>query len=184
MAWIKALLIAFSLALDVFAVALGVGTRDRSRLARLRIGAAFVTAEALMTLIGAACGSVALRLLGPVAGYLGFAALVGIGLFMVIEALGEGEFRFDLSHGPGLLLAALSISLDSLGIGFSVLFIGVPFLVMLLFIILASASAVALGLLLGKRIGVAAGSRAGVYAGLLLALTGAAFIFLRATGRG
>jgi putative Mn2+ efflux pump MntP len=183
-ALIKALLIAFSLALDVFAVAIGVGMRERPRMELFRIGAAFVTAEAGMTLLGAALGSVTLRLLGPVAGYVGFAALIGIGVFMVIEALGEGEHRFDLSHGPGLLFAALAISLDSLGIGFSVLFIGVPFPLMLLFIVCASAIAVTLGLLLGQRIGVVAGSRAGVYAGVLLALTGAAFTLLKVTGHG
>ena len=38
---------------------------------------------------------------------------------------------FDLSRGWGLLLGALSISLDSLGIGFSILYIGVPLAVSL-----------------------------------------------------
>ena len=39
--------------------------------------------------------------------------------------LGESS-RLDLSSGHGLLLASLAISLDSLGIGFSILYIGVP----------------------------------------------------------
>jgi len=182
MAILKALLIALSLALDVFAVSIGVGMRDCSRMERLRIGSAFVCAEVGMTLIGALCGSIVLKFLGPIAGYLGFVALIGIGIYMVFEAQGEGEQKFDLSQGPGLLLGALAISFDSLGIGFSILFIGVPFLLTLACIAIASVAATTTGFLIGKRVGVVAGSRAGVYAGVLLALTGVAFAVLKATG--
>jgi putative Mn2+ efflux pump MntP len=181
---LKALLIALSLALDVFAVSIGVGMKDWSRTQRLRIGAAFVLAEVTMTLIGAVCGSVVLRLVGPIAGYLGFAALIAIGIYMVVEAMGEEEKHFDLSQGPGLFLGALAISFDSLGIGFSILFIDVPFALMIALIAAASIAATVLGFLIGKRIGIAAGSKAGIYAGVILALTGIGFAVLKATGHG
>ena len=43
---------------------------------------------------------------------------------MVIESLRETEAGgFDLSRGWGLFLGALSISVDSLGIGFSILYL-------------------------------------------------------------
>lgn len=182
MAIIKALLIALSLALDVFAVSIGVGMRECTSMERLRIGAAFVCAELVMTLIGALCGSVVLKFIGPIAGYLGFAALIGIGIYMMYEAIGEGEEKFDLSKGTGLLLGALAVSLDSLGIGFSILFIGVPFLVTLSFIAVASISATTLGFVVGRRLGLAVGERVGIYAGAILALTGIVFALLKLTG--
>ena len=182
MAILKAFLIAFSLALDVFAVSVGVGMRDCTQAERLRIGGAFVCAELLMTMIGALCGSVVLRFIGPVAGYLGFAALVGIGIYMIIESLGESEEKFDLSRGSGLLLGALAISVDSLGIGFSILFIGVPFIVTLGCIAFASVTATTAGFLLGRKLGEVVGKHVGIYAGVILALTGVGFAVLKATG--
>ena len=89
-----------------------------------------------MTVIGVLLGQAAGKLLGDAAGYLGFAALVGVGGYMIYEALHGTEEGggFDLSRGLGLVLGALSISLDSLGIGFSILYIGVPLGVSLVFI--------------------------------------------------
>ncbi len=84
-----------------------------------------------MTVIGVLLGRAAGQLLGDAAGYLGFAALIGVGGYMIYEALHGTEEGggFDLSRGFGLVLGALSISLDSLGIGFSILYIGVPLVI-------------------------------------------------------
>ena len=107
---LRVALVAVSLALDVFAVSVGVGIRGVTRPAMLRIGAAFATAEVSMNLIGAGIGVVAGRMIGGVAAYLGFAALIGVGIYMIVEAVKEGEENFDLSHGWGLVAASLSIS--------------------------------------------------------------------------
>ena len=78
---------------------------------------------------------------------------------------GDAGAGFDLSRGWGLVLAALSISLDSLGIGFSILFIGVPLGVSLACIGVASIGSTALGLTLGKALGKRAEESAGAWAG-------------------
>src|SRR5271170_1226611 len=100
---------------------------------KIRIGVAFASAEIIMNLIGAGLGAVAGRLIGDAAGYLGFAALIGVGCYMIYEARRDLQDRtpLDLSQGWGLLLASMSISLDSLGIGFSILYIGVPLVISL-----------------------------------------------------
>ncbi|HET6895880.1 MAG TPA: manganese efflux pump, partial [Candidatus Baltobacteraceae bacterium] len=117
---VKIFVIAISLGLDVFAVGIGVGMRGASRAVKARIGAAFASAEVIMNLIGVGLGQVAGQFLGAVAGYIGFAALIGVGAYMVLEAVRESEEKvpLDMSRGWGLFIAALSISLDSLGIGF------------------------------------------------------------------
>jgi putative Mn2+ efflux pump MntP len=177
----KIALVAVSLALDVFAVCVGVGMRGNSGAIKLRIGAAFAFAEIAMTIVGVGIGQVAGRFLGASAGYLGFIALVGVGSYMIYETVhGTDESGgFDLSRGWGLTLGALSISLDSLGIGFSILYVGVPLGLSLVFIGFASVAATTLGLALGQRLGAVVEERAAMLAGIVLVLTGVAFAGLK-----
>jgi manganese efflux pump family protein len=178
----KVFVIALSLALDVFAVSIGVGVRGISTQLKVRIGLAFAAAEVSMTIIGALLGQAMGHFLGDVAGYFGFTALVGLGIFMMIESRrisGETE-KFDLSKGWGLFLASLSISLDSLGIGFSILYVGVPMPVSLIVIAIISVIATGCGLAIGGRLGNYADRWAALLGGLLLTLTGVAFIVLKA----
>ncbi|GAC1542326.1 MAG: hypothetical protein NVS3B16_07160 [Vulcanimicrobiaceae bacterium] len=176
---LRVALVALSLALDVFAVSVGVGIRGVPAAARFRIGAAFAAAEVAMNLVGAGIGAAVGRVIGDVAGYLGFAALVGVGIYMIVESVKAEEEDFDLSRGWGLFVASLSISLDSLGIGFSIIYIGVPIGITLGAIAFASIGATALGLGLGKRFGSVIGERAGIIAGFVLVATGALFAILK-----
>jgi putative Mn2+ efflux pump MntP len=168
-------LVAVSLALDVFAVCVGIGIRGATVAAKVRIGAAFATSEVGMTVAGAGLGAVAGRILGAAAGYVGFAALVAIGIYMVVETVRESATTFDLSRGWGLAVGALSISLDSLGIGFSILYIGAPLVVSLVAIAIASVTATTLGLVFGGMLGRRAERGAGVWAGVILMITGLVF---------
>jgi putative Mn2+ efflux pump MntP len=179
-AFVKVVFVAMSLGLDVFAVSVGVGMRGQTRNVKLRIGLAFTTAEVTMTLIGVGLGKFAGQLLGDVAGYIGFAALVGVGIYMIVESLRESaEGGFDLSRGWGLFLGALSISLDSLGIGFSILYIGVPLPVSLACIGIVAAGSTTLGLTLGRALGARAEASAATWAGIILIATGLAFAILK-----
>jgi putative Mn2+ efflux pump MntP len=176
----KVVLVAISLGLDVFAVSIGVGMRALAPGVKLRIGVAFALAEVTMVVIGAGIGRVAGALLGDIAGYIGFAALIGVGIYMVIESLRESEAGgFDLSKGWGLFLGSLSISLDSLGIGFSILFIGVPLAVSLICIVVVSISSTTLGLTLGRLLGARAESAAATWGGIVLIATGVVFAALK-----
>jgi putative Mn2+ efflux pump MntP len=179
-AFFKIVLVAMSLGLDVFAVSVGVGVRGLERSVKLRIGIAFTAAELTMTLAGAGLGRVAGQLLGDVAGYIGFAALVGVGIYMLIESLREQEAGgFDLSRGWGLFLGALSISVDSLGIGFSILYIGVPLAVSLACIAIVSAASTTIGLTVGRALGSRVEATAATWGGIILIATGVAFAVLK-----
>jgi manganese efflux pump family protein len=180
-AW-AVVLVACSLALDVFAVCVGVGMRGANAWLKVRIGIAFASAEVVMVIVGAGLGAVLGHAIGPVAGYLGYAALVGIGAYMIVESARERKLGLDLSKGWGLFLASLSISLDSLGIGFSILTIGAPMPVSLLAIAIASVTATTCGLAFGRALGERVESAAEVWAGVVLILTGLAFAVLRYFG--
>jgi putative Mn2+ efflux pump MntP len=177
-AW-AVVLVACSLALDVFAVCVGVGMRRPSLALRVRIGVAFASAEVMMTLIGAGLGAISGRMIGPLAGYLGYAALVGIGIYMIVESVRERRSTLNLAHGWGLFLAALSISLDSLGIGFSILTIGAPLPVSLIAIAAASVAATTAGLTFGRRLGARVEESAEIWAGIVLIATGLLFAALK-----
>jgi putative Mn2+ efflux pump MntP len=185
-ATIKIVVIAISLALDVFAVSIGVGVRGVTRSTKIRIGIAFACAEIVMNGLGVALGAVAGRLIGDTAGYLGFIALLGVGIYMIFEAMRDLEDRqpLDMSSGWGLFVASLAISLDSLGIGFSILYIGVPLVVSLVTIGAVSILSTTLGLTLGRVLGTRIEDRAELLGGVLLALTGATFIVLKALNLG
>lgn len=181
-AYLKILFVALALGVDVFAVSIGVGVRGVTRAAKIRIGIAFACAEIGMNLIGAGLGILAGRLVGDVAGYVGFGALIILGLYMMRESRGgiAESARLDLSRGSGLLVASLAISLDSLGIGFSILYIGVPLIVALVVIGLVSVASTSLGLMLGSLLGRYAERNAAFLGGALLALTGIGFVVLKA----
>jgi putative Mn2+ efflux pump MntP len=183
-AFARIILIALSLGLDVFAVCVGVGMRGTGTGAKIRIGAAFAAAEVGMTVLGAGLGRLTGALLGDAAAYIGFVALVGVGVYMIVETVRESEGGMDLSRGWGLFTAALSISLDSLGIGFSIMYVGVPFAVSLAVIAITSVLCSALGLAFGRLLGRRAEESAGVVAGVMLVLTGLLFAFLRYRGIG
>lgn len=179
-AFFKVVLVAMSLGLDVFAVSIGVGMRGITTAQKIRIGVAFTVAEVTMTVLGVGLGNMAGRLIGDVAGYLGFFALVCVGGYMVYESLKESEHGgFDLSKGWGLFLGALSISLDSLGIGFSINYIGVPLAVSLICIAIVAATSTTLGLTVGKLVGAKAEAQAATWGGIVLIGTGIIFAALK-----
>ena len=137
-----------------------------------------------MTAVGAGLGRLTGTFLGDRAAYLGYIALAGVGAYMIVETVRESERRIDLSHGWGLFTAALSISLDSLGIGFTIVYIGVPFGVCLAVIAISSIICSSSGLIFGRFLGRRAEESAGVIAGAVLIVTGILFAFLRYRGLG
>jgi putative Mn2+ efflux pump MntP len=179
---LKIFVVAFSLGLDVFAVGIGVGMRGASTALKIRIGIAFASAEVIMNLIGLGLGALAGQLLGAVAGYVGFAALIAVGGYMVFEAIREAEEKvpLDMSRGWGLFIASLSISLDSLGIGFSILYIGVPLTLALGVIFVVSIAATFAGLTVGRALGRRVEEGAELFSGVILILTGIAFVLAKA----
>jgi putative Mn2+ efflux pump MntP len=168
--------------LDVFAVCVGVGVHGHTRAEKFRIGFAFASAEVVMNLIGLELGRAIGSLIGEAAAYLGFAALVGVGAYMIVESLREEAGELDLSTGWWLFLAAISISLDSLGVGFTLPYLGVSLALALAMIFGVSILATSTGLSLGRALGNRVGGATGLLAGALLVLTGLLLAAARAYG--
>ncbi|MBV8772034.1 MAG: manganese efflux pump [Deltaproteobacteria bacterium] len=152
----KVFTVAFAVGLDVLALSIGVGVARLSPGASVRVGSAFAVAEIAMQLIGYGLGAGASRMLGEVADDVSLALLFLIGSIMIaksFEYLPEGHF--DTAQGAGLMLASLSISVDSLGVGMALPALGIPLVPLLVTISITTISfsltGLAFGALLGER---------------------------------
>jgi putative Mn2+ efflux pump MntP len=150
----KVIAVAVAVGLDVLAVSVGVGVTRLAWNDSLRVGVAFATSEILMQIIGYAIGISAVRTIGEVAAYGGFGLLGIVGFLMFWGSLhDEVEEKFDATHGAGLLLTSLSISLDSLGVGFALPGVPIPFVPLLITLSISTTAFTLIGLEFGARLG-------------------------------
>jgi putative Mn2+ efflux pump MntP len=85
------------------------------------------SSEIAIQVIGYGLGLGASHVLGEIAAYAGFALLGSIGLLMIRNSSRHSsEAKFDATRDVGLLMASLSISLDSLGVGIALPALGLP----------------------------------------------------------
>jgi manganese efflux pump family protein len=178
--FLKIVSIAIAIGLDVFAISIGVGITKAEWPVRVRLGAAFAGAEITMQLIGYGLGTGAGRLLGQVAEWIGFALLALVGAFMIRESFNTSDKpSFDLTRGAGLLVASLSISLDSLGVGFALPALAIPLFPLLITVSITTTIFTFVGLAFGKRLGERYEQQAERAAGAMLVLLAVLFSIQR-----
>jgi manganese efflux pump family protein len=177
---LKLLAFVLPLGLDSFAVAAALGASQvTSAWQRLRVSLVFVLFEGGMPLIGLVLGGVLARGIGRVADYLAAAAVIGIGIWMLLadDEDSEGKAgRIMTSRGLALVGLGISISLDELAIGFSVGLVRLPVSAVIIAIALQAFVAAQLGLAIGAKIAERWRERAERVAGIALILLGAYLI--------
>ena len=157
---IEALLLAYALAMDAFAVALTQGAKFRpSARGGLAIALTFGVFQALMPLAGWVIGAVALIYVEAVDHWIAFGLLAFLGARMLGGHVGEEEAARALT-GRALLLAGVATSIDALAAGITLptLEVAPPLAVALIGIITFTMSGAGV---LGGRI---AGDRWGAWA--------------------
>src|SRR4051794_16481217 len=122
--------------------------------------------ELAMPVVGLLVGHGVGSALGEAARYVAAAALVGLGVYMVVGGK-DDEVRTN-AHGLALIGLGLSISLDELAIGFSFGLLDVSLAWALVLIAVQAFAAAQLGLRLGARVGEALRERAEQAAGVAL----------------
>lgn len=153
----EALLLAFALAMDAFAVALTQGAKFRpSARGGLAIALTFGGLQTLMPLAGWVIGALALIYIEAVDHWIAFGLLTFLGVRMLGGHVGEEEAAQALT-GCALLLAGVATSIDALAAGITLPTLDVAPLVAvaLIGVITAAMSAggVALGRIAGDRCG-------------------------------
>ena len=173
----KILTVALAVGLDTFAISVGVGVARLAPSAGLRVGLAFATAEITMQAIGYVLGAGAGQMLGRIATFAGFILLAIIGFTMLRKALQtEAAGSFDATTGAGLLMTALSISLDSLGVGVALPAAAIPLAPLLITVSITTTAFTLVGLAFGARLGERYERRAEAVAGAMLMLLAVGFV--------
>lgn len=189
---IEVLLLAIALAMDAFAVSIGLGaklgTKQSHYVLKLAVLVAlyFGIAQGVMPLIGYLLGAVMLGWLASAAPWIGAIILVGLGAKMLYEAL-KPEDRDELidhaaeeeSVGPSemvsgrvMLSLAIATSIDAMAAGFTLNLLSVNALLACLIIALVTAGFGFFGVYLGRQSGTWLEDKAEILGGLVLIAIG------------
>ncbi|HEY8674014.1 MAG TPA: manganese efflux pump [Candidatus Dormibacteraeota bacterium] len=117
------------LGVDTFAASASLGIIGVTRRRRLLFSAVFACFEGGMPLIGLLFGAGLGERIGGVAEYVAIAALVGLGIFMLLGDEENEERRLRSlarATGPALVTTGILVSLDELAVGFALGLLGVP----------------------------------------------------------
>jgi manganese efflux pump family protein len=144
----RTIALALVVGLDVLAISVGVGVAQIPWRLRVRLGVIFTIAEVLMQITGYALGTGAGRML------VALALLALIGLQMIRSSFQDEEApSFNAAHGFGLLLIALSISLDSLGVGLALPALRIPLIPLLITLSITTSFFTYVGIAFGASLG-------------------------------
>ncbi|MBW6511315.1 MAG: manganese efflux pump MntP family protein [Desulfuromonadaceae bacterium] len=169
--------IAVALAMDAFAVALGVGLILPQLTGRhhFRLGFHFGLFQALMPIIGWAAGLTVKDIIAAYDHWIAFGLLTLIGVRMIREALtadAEEVDPRDPTRGMSLVMLSVATSIDALAVGLSLALIGVSIWFPAFVIGITAGGLTVIGLLLGRRIGGKFGKPVEIGGGILLCLIG------------
>ena len=199
---IEVILLAIALAMDAFAVAIGLGAKsqkqDKHYLLRLAIyaGLYFGIAQGVMPLIGYLLGAALLGWLAAAAPWIGGFILIGLGGKMLYEVfLGDGEEALDkalhinnetvsvndslkknINHRTMFTLA-IATSIDAMAAGFTLNLLALNAWLACLIIAIITAIFSVFGVYLGKQSGTHLEDKAEALGGLVLILIGLKVMF-------
>ena len=169
--------IAVGLAMDAFAVAIGIGLNARQVSPRMTVRLAwhFGLFQALMPIVGWLAGLSVERWISGVDHWVAFALLAAIGGHMIYEALyGDAAARAakDPTRGASLVVLSVATSIDALAVGLSLALLGVEIWYPAVVIGVVAFAFTAVGLHLGRRFGALFGRRMEVLGGVILIAIG------------
>jgi putative Mn2+ efflux pump MntP len=166
-------LIAIGLAMDCFAVSLGVGTAGTATGLRptFRLFFHFGLFQAGMTLLGWLAGKTVVNYISTIDHWVAFGLLAFVGVRMIRGGLrkeGEEPAIPDPSRGMTLVMLSVATSIDALAVGLSLAIMEVNVLWSALLIGGVSAALSLVGLSLGNKLGQRFGKTMEVIGGVIL----------------
>lgn len=188
MSFLLILGIAMALAMDCFAVTLGLacGARGLTMKQAVRMGVFFGGFQMVMPLIGWLLGESLLGLIRHFDHWVAFGLLALIGGRMIYESFGltdeEKACRPDPTQGSRLLVLALATSIDALAVGLSLGVVRASILTPAAIIGLASFVITLVGARLGPVVGRLVGRRAELLGGIILIGIGAKILIEHLAG--
>lgn len=168
--------IAVGLAMDCFAVSLGIGASGNRQTARsiFRVSFHFGLFQGGMAFLGWLAGSTIVQFIASFDHWIAFILLAWVGARMVREGMNPelSGCQADRTRGGTLIVLCLATSLDALAIGLTLSLTNTPIAPASLVIGLASLVLSVIGILAGSGLGVRFGKRMEIAGGILLTLIG------------
>jgi len=170
--------LAFALAMDAFAVSLGLGLNlvRASAIQTFRLASSFGLFQFFMPVIGWSAGTTIIGLIERFDHWVAFALLLGVGGKMIIESFrGAGTIKAkqsDPTKGVSLLVLSIATSLDSLAVGLSLAALRVAVVYPAVIIGVVAFVMTVVGMKLGPVLGKIVGKRAELAGGLILIVIG------------
>ncbi|MBP2001829.1 putative Mn2+ efflux pump MntP [Paenibacillus shirakamiensis] len=171
-------MMAAALGMDAFSLGIGIGMKGVRLREVVRISAVIALFHILMPLLGIWTGEYLGMLLGQVARYVSGGLLILLGLHMIVSSLrGGGLQAVNPRTFWGMMLFAMSVSVDSFSVGVSLgMFHSNLILTVLAFGFFGGLLSV-LGLLLGRKVSHSLGDYGEAAGGAVLLAFGLMFIF-------
>ena len=172
MDFVTVLLIAVSMAMDAFAVSLGIGTTRQACSPRpiFRLSFHFGFFQFFMPILGWLAGSTIASLISQFDHWIAFGLLAFVGGRMIRSGFDpEGaSYSGDPSRGVTLVVLSIATSIDAFAIGLSLAMLRVNILYPSLVIGVVTAGLSLLGLLIGHKLGATFGKRMEILGGGIL----------------
>ncbi len=176
MDFLTTFLIAIGLAMDVFAVSLGIGTLQAVHTPGyvFRLSFHFGLFQGLMTFLGWLAGNSIASLIASFDHWVAAGLLAIVGIRMVRSGFDSKSVSYNSDPSRGVLLIMLSIatSIDALAVGIRFAVLSVNILSSSLIIGITSSALSLVGLRLGHRLGTIFGKRMEILGGVILLLIG------------
>ncbi len=167
---------AVGLAMDCFAVSLGIGTTPyvHGRRPLFRLSFHFGLFQAIMPVLGWLVGTQIASLVAAIDHWVAFGLLAFVGIRMIRSGLDvEGESHSkDPSRGATLVLLSIATSIDAFAIGLTLAMLRVHIVLPVLVIGAVAGGLALIGLKIGHRLGQGFGKRMEVVGGGILILIG------------
>jgi putative Mn2+ efflux pump MntP len=168
--------IAIGLAMDAFAVSLGVGTGSTrpDRRSQLRLAFHFGIFQGLMTLLGWLAGSTIARWISTVDHWIAFGLLIFVGVNMLRSGIKNDpeQHSADPTRGGMMVMLSIATSIDAAAVGLSLAFIETPIARAVAFITVITFGLSLIGLAFGRVLGEKLGKRMEILGGLVLIFIG------------
>jgi len=170
--------VALGLAMDAFAVSLGLGLSLRPATSgqTFRLAFHFGLFQFLMPVLGWAAGESLIRYIGGYDHWIAFALLLGVGGKMIGESLRPekepGLRRSDPTRGVSLFVLSVATSLDALAVGLSLAALQVAIVFPAVIIGIVAFTMTIIGMKIGPALGKVIGRRAELLGGVVLILIG------------
>ncbi|HEY9076348.1 MAG TPA: manganese efflux pump MntP family protein [Anaerolineaceae bacterium] len=168
------LFIALGLAMDCFAVSIGIGTSPLKKTFRpvFRLSYHFGLFQAMMTFLGWLAGSSIANLIANYDHWIALILLVFVGGRMLREGFSKSDetdqTAQDPTRGASLVMLSVATSIDAMAVGLSLAMLNVNIAISSLLIGLVSSALSLTGLMIGNFLGRQFGKKMEILGGLIL----------------